>query len=107
MMFTPQALFNALVVIPSIDSGFIDKDNLILSVNGSSLHIHSSPFVQKVLDGNDSDNIYRFSAPDADIGWDSNLESFYLGYTFYNISYHNPLKNINLIFQFSLPSKTL
>lgn len=96
MMFTLQALFNALVVIPSIDSGFIDKNNLILSADGSSLHIHSSPFGHKVLDGDDSDNIYRFSAPDADIGWDSDLESFYLGYTFYNISYHNPLKNIDL-----------
>ena len=85
MMFTLQALFNALAVIPSIDSGFIDKNNLILSADGSSLHIHSSPFGHKVLDGDDSDNIYRFSAPDADIGWDSDLESFYLGYTFYNI----------------------
>ena len=43
MMFTLQALFNALAVIPSIDSGFIDKNNLILSADGSSLHIHSSP----------------------------------------------------------------
>lgn len=62
-------------------------------------HLFTHPllsFGHKVLNVDDSDNIYRFSAPDGEIGWDSDLESFYLGYTFYNISYHNTLKNINL-----------
>lgn len=97
MMFTLQSLFNALVVIPSIDTGFIDKDNAILSGDGSSLHISASPFghkVQKDLD--DSQPAYRFSAPDADYGWDSDLNSYYLGFTFYSIAYHNPSRNIDL-----------
>lgn len=96
MMFTLQSLFNAIAVIPSTDSGLIDKTNLVLSSDGSSAHIHASHFGHKVIEGQDSDNIYRYSAPDADIGWDSNLEMFYLGYTFYNISYYNPKKCIDL-----------
>lgn len=96
MMFTLQSLLNALVVIPSVDSGFFDQNNLILSSDGSSAHIHASSFGKKLKDGEDSDNIYRYSAPDADFGWDSSLETFYLGYTFYNISYHDSKRNIDL-----------
>lgn len=96
MMYTLQSLFNAIAVIPSTDLGFIDKTNLVLSSDGSSSHIHASYFGHKVKEGEDSDNIYRYSAPDADIGWDSNLNCFYLGYTFYNISYHNSKKSIDL-----------
>jgi len=96
MMFTLQSLFNALAVIPSLDTGFIDKDRLILSGDGSALHIHASRYGHQVLDGNEEDPVFRFSAPDADIGWDSDLDSFYLGFTFYNISCHNPSRNIDL-----------
>lgn len=95
-MFTLQAIFNALVVIPSCDLDFIDSDNLVLSGDGSSLHIHSSPYGHKVKDGDESDNTYRYSAPDADIGWDSDLGSYYFGYTFYSIAYHNAHRNLDL-----------
>ena len=46
-------------------------------------------YPKKVKDGNEDEAIYRVSAPDANIGWDSDLGTYYLGYTFYNISYHN------------------
>ena len=83
MMFTLQSLFNALVVIPSFDKRLIDSNNLTLSGDGSSLHIHASVFGHKVeVPDIEGDKIYRFSAPEADIGWDSDLESFYLGFTF-------------------------
>ena len=95
-MFTLQAIFNALVVIPSVDLGFIDSKDLVLSGDGSALHIHSSPYGHKAKDGDDTDNTYRYSAPDADIGWDSDLGVFYFGYTFYSIAYHNPKRNIDL-----------
>jgi len=96
MLFTLQSLFNAVAVIPSLDTGFIDSKDGILSGDGSSLHAHASQNGHKVKEGSDLDDIYRYSAPDADIGWDSDLESFYLGYTYYNIAYHNPLRNIDL-----------
>ena len=53
-MFTLQAIFNSLAVIPSCDPGIIDSDNLVLSKDGSSLHIHSSPYGHKVKDGDDT-----------------------------------------------------
>lgn len=96
MTYTLQSLFNALAVVPSSDMGFIDSKNLILSGDGSSLHIHASPFGHKVKVDENGDPRFRYSAPDADIGWDSDLECFYLGFTLYNISYHNPLKSIDL-----------
>jgi hypothetical protein len=96
MLFTLQSLFNAIAVIPSLDTGFIDSKDCILSGDGSSLHAHASVFGHKIKEGSDLDDIYRYSAPDADIGWDSDLGSFYLGFTYYNIAYHNPSRNIDL-----------
>lgn len=97
MIYTLQLLFTKLAVIPSADTGFIDSSDLVLSGDGSSMHAHASPFGHKVLkDRSDEDNTYRFSAPDADIGWDSDKNEFYLGYTFYSISYHNPCMQVDL-----------
>lgn len=91
-----QSLFNILAVVPSIDKGIISNDDLVLSGDGSSLHIHASKYGHKVKEGNDNEKIYRYSAPDSDIGWDSDLETFYLGYTFYNISFHNKELGVDL-----------
>ena len=97
MMFTLQSLFNALAVIPSFDKGLIDSNNLTLSGDGSSLHIHASAFGHKVIESQDEeDNTHRYSAPEADIGWDSDKECFYLGYTFYNIANHSTFHNCDL-----------
>ena len=96
VIYKLQSLFNSLAVIPSMDKGLIDSNELILSGDGSSLHIHASKFPKKVKDGEDNEDIYRYSAPDADIGWDSDLECFYLGYTYYNIATHNKANNIDL-----------
>lgn len=95
-IYNLQALFNYLCVIPSIETGYINTQDMILSGDGSSMHIHASRFGHKVKDGNDDEDLYRYSAPDADIGWDSDLGLYYLGFTFYNIAYHNPDKNIDL-----------
>ena len=97
MIYTLQLIMNALVVLPSADMGFIDSHNLTLSGDGSSLHIHASQYGHHVILPDDPDKeMYRFTAPNADIGWDSDLGTYYLGFTLYNISYHNPLKNIDL-----------
>lgn len=42
-MFTLQSLFNAIVVIPSLDLGFVDPTNSTLSGDDYALHIHASP----------------------------------------------------------------
>lgn len=96
LMFTLQSLFNAIAVIPSLDNGFIDLNNGTLSADGSSLHIHASPHGKKVIDDPNCVNAYRFSAPDADYGWDSDENRHYFGFTFYNISYHNRSKHLDL-----------
>lgn len=96
MIYTLQTIFNAIAVIPSCDRGFIDSNNLILSGDGSALHIHASPYGHKVIDDGNAVNTHRYSAKNADFGWDSDLETFYFGFTLYNISCHNPLKHIDL-----------
>lgn len=96
LLFTMQSLFNAIVVIPSLDMGLIEPANSTLSGDGSCLHVHASCHGHKVQDAPDSDNNYRFSAPDADIGWDSDLAQYFFGFTFYNISFHNPSLHIDL-----------
>lgn len=94
--FILQSIFNSIAVIPSIDLGLIDLFHLILSADGSALHIHANPFGHKVIDDLNVLLAYRFSSPEADIGWDSDLASYYFGFTFYNISYHNPNLGIDL-----------
>ena len=71
LLYTMQSLFNAIAVIPSLTMGLIDPANSTLSDDGSCLHVHASCYGNKVQDALDSDNNYRFSASDADIGWDS------------------------------------
>ena len=93
---TAELIFNRLAVIPSSDIGLIDSADLILSGDGSALHIHSSPFGHKVKDADVNDLTHRYSAPDADFGWDSDLGVTYFGYTLYNISHHNALLGIDL-----------
>lgn len=90
-----QSLFNTIAVIPSLDMGLIEPANSTLSGDGSCLHVHASCYGHKVQDALDPDNNHRFSAPDADIGWGSNLAQYFFGFTFYNISFHNPSLHID------------
>ena len=53
------------------------KGNFILSGDGSALHIHSSPHGHRVDDPVDDRHTHRYTAPDADIGWDSHEGEFY------------------------------
>ena len=73
LLFTMQPLFNAIAVIPSLVMGLIESANSTLSGDGLCLHVHASCHGHKVQTAPDSDNNYHFSAPNADIGWDSNL----------------------------------
>ena len=93
-----QFLFNAIAVIPSLAMGLIELANSTLSGDSSCLHVHASCYGHKVQDALGPDNNYRFSAPDADIGWDSDLAQYFFGFTFYNISSHNPSLHIDCLF---------
>lgn len=59
------------------------------------MHIHASPN-GKEISTDDPINTHHYTAPEAYWGWDSDLESFYFGYTFYNISVHNPQNKLDL-----------
>jgi len=93
--FDIESIFKLVAVDHSCDLGLIKK-NGVFSGDGSALHIHSSPFGNKVSNPSDDQHTHRYTAPDADIGWDSDLEQWYLGYTLYNISHHNKDLGIDL-----------
>lgn len=90
-----ERLLDLCAVRPSCERYGIGCDNT-LSGDGSALHIHSSPHGRKVSDPPDDAHTHRYSAPDADMGWDSDKEAAYLGYTFYNISWHSRELGIDL-----------
>lgn len=93
-----QQLFHILAVDFSTHQGLIDKPNsIIASGDGSSFHIHSNSSGHKICNCSTTCNCERrYSDPEADIGWDSDLESFYFGYTEYNVSYYNKRLGIDL-----------
>lgn len=94
---TLEKLLRELAVRPSRDLGLIpDNNNLTACGDGSALHIHSSKFGHHVHDCTDEVNNYRYSAPDADIGWDSDLGVWYLGYHLFNISCHSAEYKVDL-----------
>lgn len=86
--------FNSIVIIYFIDVELIDLF-YILFAGGSALHIHADPDVLLA---------YRFSFSEADIGWDSKLASYYFGFTFYNINYHNPNLGLPALLRFNRKS---
>lgn len=77
LLVTMQSLFNAIAVIPSLDMGLIEPTNSTLSGDGSCLHVHAFCYGHKIQDALDSNNNYNFSAPDADIGWESDLAQYF------------------------------
>ena len=102
-----QQLFQILAVNSSIAFNLINTNNdsgIIISGDGTAFHVHADSFGSKTKhlqisdSGPTNDPIYlrHYSDPDADIGWDSDLEVFYFGHTIYNISHHNPNLHIDL-----------
>ena len=59
-------------------------------------YIHAFCYGHKVQDALDPDNNNRFSAPDTDIGWDSDFAQYFFCFTFYNISFLNLSLRIDL-----------
>lgn len=97
-LYTLQSLMNSLVVIPSADLGLIPSDDFRISGDGTCLHVHASSFghkIDKSIDDSSALN-YRYSCPDGDIGWDSDLGKWYFGFTLFNLSTHNHSLHIDL-----------
>lgn len=89
-----QKIFALIAVVPSIDLGLINTESLTLAGDGTAVHAHISRYGTKVCNCREN-GIYnckcdrRFSAPDAAIGWDSDLGAWYYGYTLYCLSTYN------------------
>ena len=98
LLFTMKFLLNAIAVIPSLDMGLIEPANSTLSSDDSCIHVYASCYGHKVQDALGPDNNYRFSAPDADIGWDSDLAQYFFCFTFYNISFTTRLHTLICLF---------
>lgn len=96
-----QELFQIAVVVPSINLGLIPSDNLTVSGDGTCVHTHSNRYGKKTCDCAshgiaDCKCPRHFSDPDASIGWDSDLNAYYYGYTLYMLSCHNDKLHIDL-----------
>lgn len=96
-----QEIFTLIAVEPSLELGLISTDNLTLAGDGTALHCHSNRYGSKVCKCREN-GIYnckcdrRFPDPDANIGWDSDLNQWYYGYTLYALSIYNPEYKIDL-----------
>lgn len=98
---TLQELFHVAAIVPSLELGLIPSENLTVSGDGTCVHTHASPFGHKICDCakhgvSDCRCPRHFSDPDASIGWDSGLGSYYFGYTLYMIACHNEEFHIDL-----------
>lgn len=96
-----QELFRIAAIVPSLDFGLIPSENLTVSGDGTCVHTHASTLGRKICDcaehgDSDCKCPRHFSDPDASIGWDSDLGSYYFGYTLYMISCHNEELHIDL-----------
>ena len=72
-----------------------------LSGDGTCVHTHTSPYGHKVCScpdhGQARCNCPRhYSDPDAHWGWDSDLGTYYFGYTLYILAYHDSWLGIDL-----------
>ena len=96
-----QQAFCAAAILPSLQRGLIHKDGITLSGDGTCVHTHASPYGHKVcgcpVHGQTRCNCPRhYSDPDAHWGWDSDLGTYYFGYTLYMLSYHDGQLGIDL-----------
>lgn len=96
-----QKLFSIAAIRPSLDLGLIAAENLTVSGDGTCVHTHSNSFGNKICDcaehGVSNCKCPRhYSDPDASIGWDSDLNCYYYGYTLYMLSCHNQKLHIDL-----------
>lgn len=94
-----QQIFDIIAVQASVDNHLIDNpDSMTASGDGSAFHIHSNPYGNKICNchSRNCSCQRRYSDPEADFGKDTDLDTWYFGYTEYNISYYNKNLGIDL-----------
>lgn len=86
-----QSLYFNLAVKASVNNSLIDvSKDAVISGDGTALAIHSNPHGNKICKcTGHCDCNRRYSDIDADFGWDSDLGSFYFGYSGYSITTRN------------------
>lgn len=96
-----QELFSLIAVVPSLELGLIPDSPLTVAGDGTCVHCHSNPLGRKVCKCRES-GIYnckcdrRYPAFDASYGWDSDLNTWFYGYTLYTLSTYNKELHIDL-----------
>lgn len=98
-------LYRLLALDPSVEQGLIDPGRVILSGDGSAFHIHANSKGHHIpaLKGTPGfDDLRHYSDPEADTGFDSDLGSYYYGYTLYFTAVHNQEYQIDLPILFSM-----
>ena len=96
-----QHFFRLAALLPSLRDGLIPKDGVTLSGDGTCVHSHASPYGHKVCKCAENGISHcsckrHFSDPDADWGWDSDLNAFYFGHTLYMLCSHNAQTGVDL-----------
>lgn len=81
--------------------GIINNDSITLSGDGTCVHTHASPYGHKVCGYPHNVETHcncprHYSDPDAHWGWDSDLGTYYFGYTLYMLFYHDSRLGIDL-----------
>ena len=96
-----QKIFSIIAVLPSVQLGLIDPENLTLSGDGTAVVSHSSPYGRHLSSCSKSCP-YRsgcprhYSDPDAEWGWDSDNKTWYFGHTLYMLCSRNNTLKIEL-----------
>jgi hypothetical protein len=93
-----QTIFMKTAVIPSVNAGLLgDKNNLIVSGDGTCIESHASHYGHKTCKCNGDCSCPRsFADPEAKWGWDSYRERWFYGHTAYLLSVHNPNLKLDL-----------
>ena len=98
-----QKLFFVVAVLPSLKCGLIPSDTLTVSGDGTAVHTHSNPnghclpHPDQTISPQEYASLPRhYPDPDASWGWDSDLDSFYFGYTLFQLSCHNPVLHTDI-----------
>ena len=90
-----QTVFSLAAVLPSINNGLIPLEELTVSGDGTAVKAHANPFgrnpryLKSLPEGTCTDNLRRYSDPDASWGWDSHEKHWYFGRTLYMLVCRN------------------
>ena len=84
-----QEFFFIVAVYPSMKCGLIPDAPLTVSGDGTAVHTHANPYGKCIPSADPDRPLKHFSDPDADWGWDSDMDKYFYGYTLYHLSIYN------------------